>query len=1364
MAPPPEPEPEPGHAHGGPGHAVAAAALPLTGISPPTSLDVDDGNVVENWRLWKQMWQNYSVVAKLSDQDEQYRVALCLHSLGPKALKIFNAMQFDDAKGEDKAKLDHIIKKYDEYFIGETNETYERYSFNSRDQESGETIESYVTVLRTLAQTCNFCDCIRESLIRDRMVLGVKTAHMRKRLLQERGLTLKKAIDICKSIESSSSQLKSMGDSGKADVNKVGRSSRGTKPKSYNYKDRKETAYSGNVVQCKFCGRKHERVKEKCPAWQKTCKACSGRNHFAVCCEASKSPPKLAHKTRSYHGYGRKVYNVNDDCSESETETIGCVNAVNNQAEEIHAEFLLDNKVVKFQVDCGATVNIIPEKFIGNRGLNKCSKVLRMWNRSEVKPLGQCRMTIRNVKTRKKYSVEFVVVRESFVPLLGAKAVQQMGLIKVNTKNFKVASVVVDSDPIVSKYASVFDSDIGKLPGVVHLETDSTCPPKVLPPRRVPVALKDKFYDKLQDLVDKDVLAPVDQPTAWVSQYVVATKKSGDLRICIDPGPLNKALKREHYQIPVIDDIMPELSKARVFSKLDLRNGYWHCELDEPSSLLTTFQTPKGRFRWKRLPFGTSVSSEIFQKRLSQALAGLPGVYCIHDDIFVCGFGDTDEIANKDHDQNLERLLQCCVKNNIKLNLPKTELRKPKIVFMGHQMTKEGLEIDPDKVRAILELEKPDSVESLRRFLGFVNYLARFLPRLSEVLQPLRELTVKDVKWLWTNEHDAAFAEVKRLVTSAPILAYYDPSLPLLIQCDASEKGLGCALLQNQKPVAYASRALTDTETRYAQIEKEMLAVVFSLEKFNQYTFGRHTDVHSDHKPLESITKKPLVRAPRRLQGMLLRAQKYDYEIMYKKGKEMYIADMLSRSYLPNEENCHMEFELINMVKFLPIREERLKELRVETEKDNVLQCLTKTVLTGWPELRNSLPLCLTPFFHIRDELTVQNGLLFRGERVIVPQAMQSKMMKLVHTAHLGVESCLRRARECLYWAGMTSQLREYMLSCGLCREFDACQPKETLKSHDLPDRPWQKIGTDLFEWDTKDYLVTVDYFSNFWEIDRLRSTSSPEVIRKLKAHFSRYGIPEEVVSDNGGQFDSDEFKKFSRDWDFEHHPIDPRHSQGNGKVEAAVKMAKRTLRKAKKSGTDQYLAVLETRNTPTQGLKTSPAQRLFSRRTRSLLPLTAELLKPCSVPMDTKRKMKAMQERQAKYYNRSAKDLPSLKEGDVIRLKPYKKGDKSWKKGVVQNKVGDRSYEIETESGHFRRNRVDLRRTIENPPDLSRNFMDIQDNRAETSGIEHESNSSNVPDQSIPVTPKVTTPIPAPRRSVRIRKEPERFGNSVKF
>ena len=257
-----------------------------------------------------------------------------------------------------------------------------------------------------------------------------------------------------------------------------------------------------------------------------------------------------------------------------------------------------------------------------------------------------------------------------------------------------------------------------------------------------------------------------------------------------------------------------------------------------------------------------SVSSEIFPKRVNQAFHGLKGILDTTDVILEYGVGKELEEATEDHGRKLKALLQRCQERGIALNKDKRKLRRQEVAFMGHLFTTNGLKIDPDKARAIQEMTPPTGTEEVQRLNGFVNYPSKFLPQLADVMEALRRLTRKDAERTWSEEQGKAFNEVKRLVSQAPVLSYYQPDRPLSIQCDASQKGLGAALLQNGRPIAYASRSLTDTEQSYAQIAKEMLAFLFSLEKFNQYTFGRHVRVSSDHKPLESILSKPLAVAP----------------------------------------------------------------------------------------------------------------------------------------------------------------------------------------------------------------------------------------------------------------------------------------------------------------------------------------------------------------------------------------------------------------------------------------------------------------------------------------------------------------------
>ena len=594
-------------------------------------------------------------------------------------------------------------------------------------------------------------------------------------------------------------------------------------------------------------------------------------------------------------------------------------------------------------------------------------------------------------------------------------------------------------------------------------------------------------------------------------------------------------------------------------------------------------------------------------------------------------------------------------------------------------------------------MPNPTDVKGVQRFIGFVNYLSKFLPGLSDKCEPLRKLTQKDVEWWWSDVHDTAVQEIKRLVTAEPVLRYYDPGKELTLQADASEVGLGAALMQDGQPIAYASRALTDAETRYAQIEKELLAVVYGLEKFHIYTYGRRVTVQSDHKPLEIISTKPLHRAPKRLQRMLVRMQTYDTKIIYRPGPEMYLADTLSRAYLKDcDDETAKGMETVNMARHVPISQPLMEELAEAVRQDDTMTKLKEVIRSGWPERQHDVDPVLRPYFHVRDELSLDDNLVYRGERVVIPKSRRKVMMQKVHSSHLGIEGCLRRARECLYWPNMNSEMTDFMQKCETCRSLGRNQQKETLHSHDVPQQPWRKVGADIFQFSDKMYLVTVDYYSGFWEIDYLENTKSSTVIRKMKAQFARYGIPQVLITDNGPQFTAENFKMFSKDWEFEHKTSSPYYPQSNGKAENAVKVAKAIMTKAKASHSDPYLSILAYRNTPTNGMTSSPVQRLMSRRTRTVLPSTVKLLKP-EVPKAAN-ELKAAKNRQAFYYNKNAKDLQPLKPGEIVRMKPTTGQQKVWRKAVVVQATSEpRSYKVRTADGAvYRRNRRHLTCTAE--------------------------------------------------------------------
>ena len=372
------------------------------------------------------------------------------------------------------------------------------------------------------------------------------------------------------------------------------------------------------------------------------------------------------------------------------------------------------------------------------------------------------------------------------------------------------------------------------------------------------------------------VIERVHEPTDWVNSMVIVTKPNGKLRICIDPRDLNKAIKREHYPMRTIEEVVTRMPNAKVFSVLDANSGFWQVQLDHDSSTLCTFNTPFGRYKFKRLPFGISSAQDVFQATMSEMFEDIEGVEVVVDDLLI--WGETEV----EHDERLRKVLERTRQRNLKLNKEKSQIKLSEIHYIGHILNQDGLKPDPEKVKAIHMMQTPGNKEELQRFLGMVTYLGKFVPNLSQAAAPLRTLLEKNIEWHWTEHQEASFTALKKLVTQAPVLKFFDPAKPVKISVDASSKGMGAILLQDEQPIAYASKALTKSQQNYAQIEKEMLAIVFGCTRFHEYIFGLHSiEVETDHKPLEMILTKPLHQAPTRLQKMIMAIQKYPLSVKY---------------------------------------------------------------------------------------------------------------------------------------------------------------------------------------------------------------------------------------------------------------------------------------------------------------------------------------------------------------------------------------------------------------------------------------------------------------------------------------------------
>ena len=499
------------------------------------------------------------------------------------------------------------------------------------------------------------------------------------------------------------------------------------------------------------------------------------------------------------------------------------------------------------------------------------------------------------------------VIRGLKSNLLGLPAITALKLgIRVNTTTTEPVEVM---DNYKKQFPSLFKG-LGNLgePFEIHLKPGAI-PHCIYTPRRVSPPLREKVKQELDRMESTGVIKKISDPTAWSAGMVVVPKKDEKIRICVDLKPLNECVLREIHPLPRVDGTLAQLSGAKVFSKLDANSGFWQIPLAKKSQQLTTFLTPFGRYHFTKMPFGISSALEHFQKRMTEILTGLDGVLCLMDEILV--FGQNEQ----EHNERLTRVLKQIQSADVTLNPDKCEFKK-ELKFLGHVVDESGIKADPDKLSAIVEMEAPSNIPELRRFMGMANQLGKFSKNLAELTRPLRQLLSKHSTWLWGPEQDQAFTKIKTELTKPTVLALYDPQVPTKVSADASSYGLGAGVLQRHgsdwKPIAYASRSMTETETRYAQIEKEALATTWACEKFSTYVLGSKFLIETDHKPLVPLLgSKNLDNLPSRILRFRLCLTRFDYNICHVPGKLLYAADTLSRAPQKTKETMQNSNEML---------------------------------------------------------------------------------------------------------------------------------------------------------------------------------------------------------------------------------------------------------------------------------------------------------------------------------------------------------------------------------------------------------------------------------------------------------------------
>ena len=665
-------------------------------------------------------------------------------------------------------------------------------------------------------------------------------------------------------------------------------------------------------------------------------------------------------------------------------------------------------------------------------------------------------------------------------------------------------------------------------------------------------------------------------------------KPNGDVRVCLDPSNLNKAIIREHHKPMTVEEIAHELAGATVYTKADALKAFLQIHLTHKASLLTMFNSHRGRLRFLRMPFGAKMSQDVFQLRMDAILEQCPGVIGIHDDMVIFG------VDQEGHDANLINLLNVCQKEGLVLNSKKLELRRERVTFFWAEYSAQGMHPDPKKVQGITEMTAPTDKQQLQSFLGMVNYMGTFISNLSHHTEPLRAMLKKDNVSHWEDQQTWSFQQVKTLIAKAntTLLRYYDRNLPVTVQADTSLRGLGACLIQKHEgkdqPIAFASKSLTDAEMRYANIERELLAIVFACQRFSTYLLGRSFVAKSNHKPLEMIAMKNLVNAPPRLQRMLLELQRYDATIKYQPGKEMQLADALSRCPV----RASQEIKLDMRVDYIAFTKPWIEKLKDSTQREPILATVYQLTQQGWPHQRRHVTRLARRYWDFRDKLSTDDGMLLKGPRLIIPGELQEEYLSRLYEGHLSANKVQENAKQHMYWTGIDADIEDYTKRCQeyIKRSHVA---KEPLQPHDIPEGPWRKLGIDYFTFNGNSYVLICDYFSKFPFLYRAK-TSFWSLRDRLINLFSIEGYRDEVVSDNGPPFQSKEFAKFLSGLGIKHTTSSPGYSRSNGFI-VHIQTVKNML--SKSSNTRSFQEVLADLRTTRIGTGLpSPAEILHGR------------------------------------------------------------------------------------------------------------------------------------------------------------------------
>ena len=821
---------------------------------------------------------------------------------------------------------------------------------------------------------------------------------------------------------------------------------------------------------------------------------------------------------------------------------------------------------------------------------------------------------------------------------------------------------------LLYNYQDVFaksSDDLGCTDRVKHTINTGTANPIRQPPRRKPYGKRDVEAQEVQKMLDKSIIEPSNSP--WSSPIVLVTKKDGTTRFCVDYRRLNEVTVKDAYPLPRVDDCFDALSGSKWFNCMDLCSGFWQIEMHENDKSKTAFSTSHGLYHFRVMPFGLVNAPSTFQRLMEDVLRGLQWKESLlyMDDIITPGKSVDECLVRLEH--VFQRLRAAC----LKLKPSKCIFFQKSAKCLGHIVTEDGVETDPEKIKAVREWPTPTNAKQVRSFVGLASYYRRFVKGFSDIARPLHQVCEKNKTFSWSKACQDAFDKLKEVLTTTPVLAYPVTGSAFILDTDASNEGVGAVLSQVQdgqeKVIAYMSKSMNVHERSYCITRKELLAVITALKHFHNYLYGQQILVRTDNSAVSWIRtlKVPTGQVARWLQEL----NTYNIEVVHRSGRSHRNADALSRmpcKSCKHQQGLQEKFEMEdgNQEESIPQEGVRAMTRSEAKNKQNAELTENQIELDGWDPTEISTKQDADPYigsikmavqgnqtrpawqevssetselktlWRQWDRLEIKAGLLYRKfdddgntlYQLVTPKACQDEILKYHHdipsTGHLGVEKTLSKIRQAFYWPGMTDSVRKYCIKCDICvtQKLSRASNKAPLGQY-LVGEPMERVMMDILgplpitSSGNRYVLVIADWFTKWTECVAIPDIESETVARALVDNFiCRFGTPLQIYSDQGRCFESKLMEELCILLGIEKTHATSMRPQANGLIERFNRTLISMLKpycSSNQNTWDKYLqqVMMAYRSSPQSSTKITPNKMVFGREV--VLPIQAVIGRP---------------------------------------------------------------------------------------------------------------------------------------------------------